>query len=423
MTQAKLRIETARVFLPLLAPARYKVAHGGRGSGKSHFFAEMLVEDAIRFPGLRAVCIREVQKSLKESAKRVIEDKIIALGVGSIFEVKEAEIGTPGGGVIIFVGMQNHTAESIKSLEGYMRAWVEEAQSLSQRSLDLLRPTIREPGSEIWFSYNPKNATDPVDVLFRGGSPPPGTVIVEANWNDNPWFPEELRAEKDFDYGRDHDKAEHIWGGVYETASEARVFRNYRVADLGEPEGVIWFYGVDWGFSVDPLAGNRFCFPDERTLYITHEANKVGVPQERVPEHLLECLPGLAAWPGAADSARPDSIDFARRHGIPRLRPAIKGSGSVEDGIVFLQGFDIVLHPRCTATLNEFNRYAYKRDPKTEEILPVVEDAWNHNIDAIRYGAERAHRKGKLIPEAIKVTKRDSDYGLHEQETDSWKAA
>lgn len=150
----------------------------------------------------------------------------------------------------------------------------------------------------------------------------------------------------------------------------------------------------------------------------------MGVPTERVPQSLLAGLPGLDKWPSAADSARPDTIDYCRRHGIQRLRPAIKGPGSVEDGITFLQSFDIVIHPRCTATLNEFNRYAYKRDPKTEEILPVVEDAWNHNIDALRYGAERAHRKGKLIPGIVREAKRQSDYGLDDdRDTDSWRAA
>jgi phage terminase large subunit len=398
--------------------------HGGRGSGKSHFFAELLVEDALRNPGLRAVCIREVQKSLEQSVKRLIEDKIGALGLGGLFDVKEAEIRTPGGGLIIFQGMQNHTSESIKSLEGYSRAWVEEAQSLSQRSLDLLRPTIRETGSELWFSYNPKNDTDPVDVLFRGGEPPTGSIVVEANWDDNPWFPTELRAEKDFDYRRDRDKAEHVWGGHYEMASEARIFRNYRSGDLGEPPGVVWFYGVDWGFSVDPLAGVRCCFVDEQTLYISHEVNQVGVPTERVPGVLLAGLPDLVRWPSTGDSARPDTIDYVRRHGVIRLGPAIKGMGSVEDGITFLQGLDIVIHPRCTATLNEFNRYSYKRDKQTEEILPVVEDAWNHNIDALRYALERAHRKGKLVPGIVNKPKWPGDYGLTEPEEDGgWKTA
>ena len=165
-----LRIETTRTFEPLLAPARYKGAWGGRGSGKSHFFADLLVEDCLRQRGLLAVCIREVQKSLKESVKRLIEAKLRKRGLGEAegFVCLKDKIRTPGNGAIIFQGMQDHNAESIKSLEGYHRAWVEEAQCLSSRSLDMLQPTLREPGSELWFSWNPRLKTDPVDRLLRG---------------------------------------------------------------------------------------------------------------------------------------------------------------------------------------------------------------------------------------------------------------
>jgi phage terminase large subunit len=163
-----LRIETPRWAVPLFQPARYKAAHGGRGSGKSHFFAEMLIEEHIMNPNRRTVCVREVQKSLAQSVKRLLEDKIEKLGVQSAFIVQETVIKSAhGSGMIIFQGMQNHTSDSIKSLEGYDCAWVEEAQSLSQRSLDLLRPTIRKEGSELWFTWNPSQDTDPVDQLLH----------------------------------------------------------------------------------------------------------------------------------------------------------------------------------------------------------------------------------------------------------------
>lgn len=210
-------IPTARAFKPLLAPRRYKGAHGGRGSGKSHFFAELLVEDAIRFPGLRAVCIREVQKSLKESAKRLIEDKIQALGVGSLFDVQAAQINTPRGGSILFQGMQDHTAESIKSLEGVDRAWVEEAQTLSDRSWRMLRPTIRKSDSEIWASWNPRLRVDPVDKFFRQQGADADIACVQANWRDNPWFPAVLEAERQRDLKNDPDGYGHVWEGEYVT--------------------------------------------------------------------------------------------------------------------------------------------------------------------------------------------------------------
>ncbi|KKK83314.1 hypothetical protein LCGC14_2794610, partial [marine sediment metagenome] len=158
----EIKIRTARVFTPLLQPARYKGAWGGRGSGKSHFFAELLVWWCIEHPGARIVCVREVQKSLRESVKLLVEDKIRGLGVGSWFKVLHDRIETPGGGVILFQGMQEHSKESIKSLEGFDVAYVEEAQTMTKGSLEMLRPTIRDLGSEIWFSWNPRSAKDPV---------------------------------------------------------------------------------------------------------------------------------------------------------------------------------------------------------------------------------------------------------------------
>lgn len=212
-----LELATAPVFEPLLHPARYKGAYGGRGSGKSHFFAEALVEQALIRPGLRAVCIREVQKTLKESAKRLIEDKIQALSLGKQFDVQKELIVTPGGGVIIFQGMQDHTAESIKSLEGFHLAWIEEAQTLSARSLSLLRPTIREEGSELWFSWNPRRKVDPVDQMLRGEGLPTDAKVVRANWSDNPWFPKVLEQERLDCLNKTPEQYDHIWEGGYAT--------------------------------------------------------------------------------------------------------------------------------------------------------------------------------------------------------------
>lgn len=196
--------------------SRYKALYGGRGSAKSHFFAEAMTANASVNTGFRAVCIREVQKSLKESAKRLIEDKIESLGFGGLFDSQADRIVTPGGGVIIFQGMQDHTAESIKSLEGFNVAWVEEGQTLSARSLEMLRPTIRAPGSEIWFSWNPRTALDPVDAFFRGENPPENAIIRRINYDQNKFFPSELEAERQHDEKHNRDRYAHIWLGEYE---------------------------------------------------------------------------------------------------------------------------------------------------------------------------------------------------------------
>lgn len=218
-----LQIKTPRVFAPLLEPSRYKGAHGGRGSGKSHFFAEFLIETCLS-QETRAVCIREVQKSIKQSVKLLLEDKIKSLDVGAHFRILEDRIEAPYGGIIIFQGMQNHTADSIKSLEGYDIAWGEEAHTLSQRSIDLLRPTIRKPNSQLWFSWNPENKNDPVNELLRGKDKINDSIVVEANWRDNPWFPDVLMQEMLEDKRRDYDKYLHVWEGNYQTIVDGAVY-------------------------------------------------------------------------------------------------------------------------------------------------------------------------------------------------------
>jgi len=221
-----LQIETAEVFEPLLQPSRYKGAWGGRGSGKSHFFAGLLIEDSLAEPGssggegLRSICIREVQKDLAQSSKALLEAKLAQFNLGEAqgFKVFRELIQTPGDGLIIFKGMNDYTADSVKSLEGYKRAWWEEAQTATSRSLSLLRPTLRAAGSELWFSWNPRRKVDPVDVLLRGKEKPTGATVVRANWQDNPWFTDELEQERLDTFRIDPDQYGHIWNGDYVTA-------------------------------------------------------------------------------------------------------------------------------------------------------------------------------------------------------------
>lgn len=220
-----LQIKTAKVFEPLLHPSRYKGAWGGRGSGKSHFFAGLMVEDHVRFPGMRSACVREIQKSLKDSAKRLIEDKIKEYDLENRgFRILNDRIETPGDGIITFIGMADHNSESVKSIEGFGRAWIEEAHTLSKRSLKLLRPTIRAPGSEIWASWNPTRKSDAVDKLLRGTNKPTDIIVVEANWRNNPWFPAELEQERQDDLRIDPDGYNHTWDGGYVTTIDGAYF-------------------------------------------------------------------------------------------------------------------------------------------------------------------------------------------------------
>lgn len=211
-----LKIETASVYEPLEREGlRYLAAYGGRGGSKSFYFAGRMVRELILNPRRRFVCVREVQRSLKESAYRLIADMIRRYEVADGFRVLHDRIETHEGGLIIFQGMQDHTAESIKSLEGFS-AWVEEAQTMTARSLEMLRPTIRAEGSQIWFSWNPRLSSDPVDKFFRKSELPPDTAVVQVNHYDNPWFPKELEAERLFDEKHQPDRYRHIWLGDYE---------------------------------------------------------------------------------------------------------------------------------------------------------------------------------------------------------------
>ena len=391
-----LQIQTPRVFVPLLEDARYKGVHGGRGSGKSHNFAEMLIEESIR-EKTDAVCLREVQKSLKFSVKKLLENKISTMNAGAYFEVQNEQIKSTLGGVIIFQGMQDHTSDSIKSLEGFKIAWFEEAQTASQRSLDLLRPTIRAPGSQLWFSWNPRFDSDPIDQLLRGKTPPSNAIVVQANYLDNPWFPAELLEEMEYDKRRDPDKYGHIWLGGYQKNTKARVFHRWTIEEFTRPAGTVHRLGADWGFSVDPSVLIR-CDIEGNRLYVDYEAYAVGCEIVDLPE-LFMSIPEAEKWPITADSARPETISHMQKNGFPKIRAAIKGAKSLDEGVEFLKSFDIVVHPRCVHLIDELTLYSYKVDPLDEsKILPILQDKDNHIIDALRYACEGARRAGKATP-------------------------
>jgi phage terminase large subunit len=361
------------------------------------FFASMVVERCLMNSASRIVCIREYQRSLAQSVKLLIEDKIEQFGVASRFHNTRdrIEVLDRGGipqGLIIFQGMQNHTAETIKSLEGFDVAYVEEAQSLSMRSFTMLRPTIRKSKSELWFAYNPRSMDDPVDVFFRtGATDRTDTIFVHANYNNNPWFPDDLRADMEYDKRRDPERYAHVWLGKYQQHSEARVFHNWRVGDEHEFSSdpkTRYHFGADWGFAKDPTVLIR-CYTKGRTLYVDREAYAIGCEIDRTPALFDQLENGQARkWRIIADSARPETISYMSKHGYPRMVPAKKGKGSVEDGVEFLKSYDVVVHPQCRHTIDELTTYSYKVDRQTEEVLPILQDDKNHVIDALRYAVE-----------------------------------
>lgn len=379
----------------LWEPFRHLFWRGGRGAAKSRTVASGLVLQAMERHE-RVLCGREVQKSIKDSVKRLLDDEIERLGVRRAFTSTETEIRGPNDSLFIFAGIRGN-ANAIKSIEGITTFWGEEAQAISQASIDTIVPTIRAPGSRLIWTYNPDLETDPIDVMAM--NPPPNSICRTINYDDNPWFPDVLRAEMEFDRERDLDKYLHVWRGQYRRNSEARVFKNWTVEAFDTPANVEFRLGADFGFSIDPSCALR-CWIDGTRIYVDHEAWGLGVEIVDLPK-LFMSIPEAERWWMTADSSRPETISHLRKNGFPRIAPALKGARSIEEGVEFIKSYDLIVHPRCTHLIDELTHYSYKLDSLTGQILPVLEDKNNHLIDALRYAVEGARRALNASPKVM----------------------
>lgn len=403
---------------------RHIALKGGRAAGaKSRSIATALLIQGTESQR-RVLCGREIQRSIRDSVKALLDDSIVRLGLGpglsNFYRSTNNGIYGANGTRFIFTGLR-HNIEQVKSIEGITDVWLEEARTLSQETLDTLEPTIRAPGSRLIYSYNAKLRTDPVDLQFFGAKPPPRSYTKHLQPEDNPWFPEVLREKMEYDAARDFGRFLHIWRGGYWERDDAKVFTDWEVADFATPADAVVRFGADWGFSVDPtvLIGVFVGWWDGitakadwrgDTLFVDREAFKVGCPIDQTPalfagtdEASLKPrwtnpsnfpgVPGSLKWPITADSARPETIDYMTARGF-NMAPAIKGAGSIEDGVAFLQAFHIVVHSTCTNTADEMATYSYKVDPLTEQVLPVLKDKDNNTIDSLRYALEGVRRAG-----------------------------
>lgn len=386
-SQANIQLpaKLAELFSEPLGAYRFRVMHGGRGSGKSRAMAIMALVWGYS-KSLRILCTREVQASIKESMhaelRAVIEDNP---WMQSHYKVLEQTIRGRNGTEFIFRGLHND-AKTIKSLSGVNLCLIEEGQDISQRSLDALLPTIREEGSEIWIAYNPENETDPVDAQFRQFKSD-NIACVEVNYFDNPFFPSSLEEQRLLDYrNKTRDEYLWIWEGKYLKRSLNQVFVDKYESSVFVP-ATDWdgpYQGMDWGFANDPTTGIR-AWINENKLFVEYDAGKVGLELDDTAKYLKNRIPDFHKYVTRADSARPESISHVNKHGLPRVVSCVKWPGSVEDGIQHIRSYDrIVIHPRCEETLREFDTYSYKTN-KAGDILPAVEDANNHYIDALRY--------------------------------------
>lgn len=402
--------------------ARYKVYWGGRGSGKSWAIAEALIRLSAAVP-LRILCLREHQNSIKDSSHKILKDTITRLGLDSWFTVTKDAIYSKVGSEFMFKGCYGNI-DGIRSMEGIDIVWAEEAHSISEMSWRVIIPTIRKSGSEIWISFNMNEEGDATYRRFVVAKRPEERAIVHlVNYDSNPYFSAELREEMEFDKEYDYELYEHIWLGKPKKVSNAIVLnRKYRVEDFpddlwlraeggwdGRPRAAATLrYGMDFGFSQDPMALTRSFVLDQRNeetkrieqwLYISHEAYGTGVELDELPE-FMESVPGVHEWPIGADSSAPGTISHLKKRNF-RIYGAEKWQGSVEDGIRYLRGFSrIIIHPRCQHTAREAYLWRYKTDPKRVDehgqpiVLPILVDGNDHTWDSIRYGHDGQIQKG-----------------------------
>jgi phage terminase large subunit len=379
--------------VPLLSPARFKGICGGRGGAKSHTVAELQLMLQAKHPNRNLVCLREIQKSLKDSSKRLLEDKIKDMGLQTYFDIKSTEIRSrKGAGIILFMGMADATAVTIKSLEGMDCAWFEEAQTLTKKSMDILHPTIRKEGSEIWYTWNPTNDKDPVQSMFYGKKgPPDDSILIKVNYDRNPFASKALLAQAALDKKNDPNKYAYIWGGETEKHVEARIFKRVRQEDFETPANAILRFGADWGFSADPTVLLRM-FIDGDRLFIDHEAYEIGCEIDDTPSLFGSVPMADKHYRIVAGSDRPERISHIRSRGFNAVG-AVRGPNSVMEGVAYLQNFtEIVVHTRCPHTWEEFTNYKHPIDPITNLVIPRLPTAKNHVIEAARYGVEDVRR-------------------------------
>lgn len=398
MTTAQIRLP--RKLVPVFSPARgavqYRGARGGRGSGKSFNFAKMAAVWGYAEP-LRILCTREFQASIKESFHAELKAAIASEPwLEAHYEVGVDYLKGRNGTEFIFRGLRQ-SVNTIKSLAKIDLTIVEEAEDVPEAAWLALEATVfRQPKSELWPIWNPRLEGSPVDLRFVK-NPPANARIAELNWDDNPYFPPGLDALRRREQERlDPNTYAHVWEGAYLTNSDKQVMGGKWAVEEFEPrddwEGP--YQGGDFGFSQDPTAAVR-CWIHGDCLYVSHEAYKEQLELDHTAEFVARHIPDFAKHTTRWDNARPESISYLTRHGLPRSVAVDKWQGSVEDGIQFLRSFrKIIVHARCKRLQQEMRLYSYKVDRNTGDILAVIVDAHNHGIDALRYAVTPMIKRG-----------------------------
>lgn len=394
----------------ILNPKDVKVIWGGRGSGKTRGVASVITE-RMRYDGRRALCMREIQRSISESSHQELSDEINRRNLAPAqMTVTEREIRSKvSKGKAWFAGLLRNVT-NIKGKAGLSDGWCDEAENVSQVSWNTVMPTLRANGSELFVTFNPRFETDPSwtefvepykDKMVDGVYEDENILVIECNWRENPWFTEKLARQKDLMMQRDVDRYNWIWEGKFNRKSDIQVLGGKWSVEEFEP-GKDWngpYFGADFGFSQDPATLVKLWIYKDR-LYLEHEAYATGVELDEYPD-FYDSVEGSRHAVIMADEAEPATISHIKRKGF-RIKGATKGPGSIEKGITYLRNFDrIVIHPRCVNAREEAILYQYKQDPLTEEILPVIIDKHNHIWDAVRYALVKLINKKRGVLEVL----------------------
>ena len=390
-------IQFPEKFKGLFEPYRFKIFYGGRGGAKTTQFAIALILLSLQETCTILAC-REYQTSIGKSVHAVLKQEIVRLGLQEYFTITEDKIVSHTGTQFIFAGIANNI-DNIKSIPNIKYCWVEEANSVSQRSWDVLIPTIRAANSEIWVSFNPYLDTEPAWKEFVLKQRP-NSLVVKVGWQDNPWFPKELLEELVHLKETDYEKYLNVWEGEPLSLSDAIIYKGkFFVEEFTAPEKADFLHGMDFGYSADPMAMIR-CFVQDAILYIDYEAYAHGVELDEYGPY-IESIPTGKRWKWYADSANPDNINLIRRQGysIEAVNKS-KNTNSVEGGISHIRAYrKIIVHPRCKNTINELSKYCWKTDKISGDIQPVPKSGNDHAMDALRYALSKYISKGTMTLE------------------------
>jgi phage terminase large subunit len=395
---------------------RFLICCGGRATGRSTVISEKLVLDSFikGNPQNIILCARKFKDATDASQHAQIVKTINKLGLNNCFIVNRDTIVNKFTNTIFYFKGFKFNIENLKSMTDLFRVWIEESDSMTESEFMLIEPTVRAKANNAYsqaqmiFTFNPKYETDFVYKHFILNKPS-NSLVLKANYLDNPYLDEYLLNSINYLKEYDYEKYEHIYLGGLRTVSESQIFKGkFVVRDFEEKPNMHLFFGLDWGFSVDPLAAIR-CYVDDDCLYITHEFVKLELALDYTGAFLEMHLPEYKKYGRyimRCDSADPVRIDYLNRHGYPAVG-ARKPKGSVEAGIEYIKTFKkIYIHTRCSNTAQEFSRYSYEIDDRSEQITIKPEDKWNHCIDALRYALEDAILKNNEVIKNTTVLRR-----------------